>query len=103
MNRQARRRLEKRAAILKVLPNPARLMLLEELSHGECCVCDLHHRAGGDFSTVSRHLGQLRRAGLLEAEKRGLQVFHRLKSRCALRLLKCADELIQVAGKEVRR
>lgn len=103
MDRQARRRLEKRAAILKALAHPARLMLIEELSRGERCVCELHQAAGGDFSAVSRRLAQLRQAGLLLAEKRGLQVFYRLRSRCVLRLLQCADNAVKTASREVRR
>lgn len=102
MDRQAKRRLEKRAAVLKALAHPARLMLVEALARGERCVCELHEIAGGDFSTVSRHLGRLRQAGLLGAEKRGLQVFYRLRSRAALRLLECADEAVKAASREVR-
>jgi ArsR family transcriptional regulator len=103
MNRQARSRLERRAAVLKALAHPSRLMLLEELGRGERCVCDLHDLAGGDFSTVSRHLAQLRQAGLLEMEKRGLKVFYRLKSRRVLRLLECADQAVQSAAREARK
>lgn len=103
MDQQARRRLDKRAAILKALAHPVRVQLIEQLSRGERCVCELHELAGGDFSTVSKHLSQLRQAGLLEMEKRGLKVFYRLKSRCALRLLKCADEVMRAAVKEARR
>lgn len=103
MNRQARSRLERRAAVLKALAHPSRLMLLEELSRGERCVCDLHDLAGGDFSTVSKHLAQLRQAGLLDMEKRGLKVFYRLKSRCVLRLLECADRAVQSAAREARK
>jgi len=100
MNAQAARRLERRAAVLKALAHPARLFLLEQLRGGERCVCDLHDLAGGDFSTVSKHLAQLRKAGLLDAEKRGLNVFYRLKDRCVLRLLECADQAVQSPRKE---
>lgn len=102
MHAAAMRRLEKRAAVLKALANPARLFLIEELCRGERCVCELHEKAGGDFSTVSKHLAQLRRAGLLASEKRGLQVYYRLRSECAVRLLECVGEVARAAGKEVR-
>lgn len=103
MHAAAMRRLEKRAAVLKALANPARLFLIEELRRGERCVCELHEKAGGDFSTVSKHLAQLRSAGLVEAEKRGLQVYYRLKGECALRLLECAGEAVEASRGEVRR
>lgn len=92
-----------RLAVLKALAHPVRVQLVELLSRGERCVCELHKAAGGDFSTVSKHLSQLRQAGLLEMEKRGLKVFYHLRNRCALRLLACADEAAKTAPKEVRR
>lgn len=103
MKAQAARRLERRAAVLKALAHPARLFLIEQLREGERCVCDLHDLAGGDFSTVSKHLAQLRKAGLVEAEKRGLNVFYRLKDRCVLRLLDCADQAVHFPAKEARK
>lgn len=102
MNAAAMRRLEKRAVILRTLANPGRLFLTEEPRRGVRCVCELQDKAGGDFSTVSKHLAQLRRAGLLASEKRGLQVYYRLRSECAIRLLECAGEVARAAGKEVR-
>lgn len=102
MSQHARRALERRAALLKALAHPSRLMLVEVLGRGERCVCELHDLSGGDFSTVSKHLAQLRRAGLLEMEKRGLNVFYRLKHRRVLRLLEWADRVIQSAAREAR-
>ncbi len=88
------------AQIFKALAHPARLFLIEQLRGGERCVCELHDLAGGDFSTVSKHLAQLRRAGLVDAEKRGLNVFYRLTDRCVLRLLECADQAAHPRAKE---
>ncbi len=97
------RRLEKRAALLKALAHPVRLLLVEALRRGERCVCEFHDPAGGDFSTVSKHLKLLRRAGALEGGKRGLQVYYRLASRAPLRLLACVDQAARRAVKEVSR
>ncbi len=97
------RRLEKRAALLKALAHPVRLLLVEALRRGERCVCELHDLAGGDFSTVSKHLKLLRRAGVLESEKRGLQVYYQLASRAPLRLLACVDQAARKLEKEVSR
>jgi ArsR family transcriptional regulator len=103
MQASAIRRVRGRVAVLKALAHPVRVQLVELLSRGERCVCELHEAAGGDFSTVSKHLAQLRQAGLLDMEKRGLKVFYRLRNRCVLRLLACADEAARTAAKEVRR
>lgn len=96
-------RLERRAAVLKAMAHPARLFLLEQLARGERCVCELHEAAGGDFSTVSRHLGQLWRAGLVQRERRGAQVWYRLRGRWPLRLLACAARIAEPAGREAAK
>lgn len=65
---------------LKALADPARLRLLSILltaSDGEVCTCDLAEAVALSDPTVSHHLGQLRKAGLVTSEKRGLNVFHR--------------------------
>ena len=58
-------------------------------SRGERCVCELTDLIGVEMPTVSRHLSQLKNAGLLEDEKRGSQVFYRLRVPCVLNFFKC--------------
>lgn len=48
------------------------------LTQNELCVCQLMEILGMGQSTVSKHLGILRNAGLIEAEKRGTWSFYRL-------------------------
>lgn len=43
--------------------------------------------------TVSRHLALLREAGIVEDEKRGAQVFYRLRTGCVLNIFECLDAL----------
>jgi len=87
---------EARAKIMKSLAHPARLLLVDELAkHGERCVCDLTEAVGTDMSTVSRHLAQLREAGIIEDEKRGQMVFYRLKVKCLTSLFSCIESVVQ--------
>lgn len=79
------------ARIIKALAHPARLFIVDELSRGERCVCELTDKLGVAMPTVSRHLGQLKSAGLLEDEKRGAQVFYRLRVPCVLNFFKCIE------------
>ena len=44
---------------------------MESQEHKEVCVCDLTEAIGSDMSTVSRHLAQLKNAGIVESEKHG--------------------------------
>lgn len=69
-----------RSSVLKALAHPARLQMLDELRHGERCVCELRDLVALDLSTVSKHLALLRAAGLVADERRGAQVFYRLCS-----------------------
>jgi len=47
-----------------------------------------------DFSTVSKHLAVLKHAGIIEDEKRGKQVFYRLKVPCVLSFMHCVEAVI---------
>ncbi|ORA33079.1 Rv2640c family ArsR-like transcriptional regulator [Mycobacterium aquaticum] len=67
---------------LKAIADPARVKILsylfssaagEEISGVLATALDLSE------STVSHHLGQLRKAGLVVSDRRGMNVFHRVK------------------------
>lgn len=73
------------------MAHPSRLFLLDELSRGERCVCELTELVGADTSTVSKHLALLRGAGLVADERRGAQVFYRLQVPCALTIFDCIE------------
>jgi ArsR family transcriptional regulator len=84
----------RKAKVMKALGHPSRLMIVDELSRGERCVCDLTALVGHDMSTVSKHLSVLREAGIVMDDKRGLQVFYRLKVPCVLNFFKCVDAVL---------
>jgi DNA-binding transcriptional ArsR family regulator len=65
-------------AAAKALAHPARLRVLAMLSGGPLCVCQMTAVLGSAPSTVSEHLRELRRAGLLVEEKNGKFVSYRL-------------------------
>lgn len=64
---------------LKALADPVRIKLMSILltaSEGEMCTCDLASGVGLAESTVSHHLGQLKKAGMVEPTRRGMNVFY---------------------------
>ena len=89
MTAAAQSEYKAKARIIKALAHPTRLFIVDELSRGERCVCELKDKIGVKMPTVSRHLSQLKDAGLLEDEKRGIQVFYRLRVPCVLNFFKC--------------
>lgn len=64
--------------VSKALAHPARLRILAMLRDGDLCVCQLTAILGLASSTVSGHLADLRRTGLLTEEKRGRWVHYQL-------------------------
>lgn len=90
--KQGVRSTNRRAAVVfKALGHPARLEIVRRLSENESCVCELVEALGLGWSTVSRHLAVLREAGVVEDEKRGLQVYYTLTLPCVSRFVACLD------------
>ena len=78
----------------KALSNGNRLELLEFLAQGERSVEDLAKVSGLTVANTSRHLQQLRQAGLILGRKEGLKVFYRVSGDDVIVLL---DALRHVA------
>ena len=69
------RLFEQFASVAKALSHANRLELLELLAQGERSVEALANVAGLSIANTSRHLQQLRLAGLVASRKNGLFVF----------------------------
>jgi ArsR family transcriptional regulator len=70
--------------LLKALADPTRLRIVGLLQAGEVCVCHIHDSLKIPQPKASRHLAYLRRAGVVEADKRGLWVYYRLAAQPAV-------------------
>jgi rhodanese-related sulfurtransferase/DNA-binding transcriptional ArsR family regulator len=66
------------AVVAQALGHAHRLELLEHIAQGERSVEELSARASLTFANTSRHLQILRRARLVEAQRRGKHVLYRL-------------------------
>lgn len=68
---------KKIADLLKLLANEYRLLILCALMHGKLTVGEIHeHMPQITLSALSQHLSQLKTAGILASEKRGMHVFY---------------------------
>lgn len=65
-------------ALLAAVAEPTRLRLLALVATDETCVCDLVGALDLPQPLVSRHLGVLRRAGLVTARRDGLWMHYAL-------------------------
>ena len=64
--------------VLKAMGHPVRLRILAMLRDGELRVCQMTALLDLATSTVSAHLADLKRAGLVDERKDGRWVFYRL-------------------------
>jgi DNA-binding transcriptional ArsR family regulator len=91
--------LDDRAALeialrLKALADPKRVKLVSLLfgsSAGEQTTGELAAAVGLSESTVSHHLTQLRKAGIVESERRGMSVHHRPRHDALIALCSVLD------------
>ncbi len=95
MDAKVRARLQARAGIIKAMAHPTRLFIVDELSRGERCVCELTDMVGADISTVSKHLAVLKNAGLVQDDKRGTQVYYSLRCPCVMDFFRCVEEVLR--------
>ncbi|WP_321367752.1 metalloregulator ArsR/SmtB family transcription factor [uncultured Desulfuromusa sp.] len=100
MDKEHKKHLEARAKVLKAMAHPSRLFMIEELEKGERCVCELTEMVGSDISTVSKHLSVLKQAGLVADDKRGNQVFYRLRVPCILNFFGCVESVLEAQVKD---
>src|SRR5262245_65768304 len=66
------------ADTFNALGDPTRVRILDALSHGELCVCDLAAVLGLTQSAVSHQLRLLKSVRLVRARRVGRMVFHAL-------------------------
>jgi ArsR family transcriptional regulator len=74
-------------AMLRVLANPDRLLLLCQLSQGEKSVGELEELLEIHQPTLSQQLGVLRNEDLVETRREGKQIYYRVKDPKVLALL----------------
>ena len=74
-------------ALLKVMSNPDRLLLLCELSQGERCVSDLETALDIRQPTLSQQLGVLRDNALVRTRREGKNIHYSLDSPAAIAVM----------------
>lgn len=81
------RSVESIAEAFRLLGDPTRVRMLDALSHGERCVCDLAALVGTSESAVSHQLRLLRTARLVRVRRAGRQAFYALDDHHVVGLL----------------
>lgn len=80
-------------ALLKVLANPDRLLLLCQLTQGPHCVSELETILGIQQPTLSQQLGVLRDEELVITRREGKQIFYSIASDEAMAVMQVLYQL----------
>ena len=81
------------AALLRLLSNERRLMILCQLIGGELSVGTLQDRLGLSQSALSQHLARLRVDRIVATRREGQTIFYRIIDPAALQLLETLADL----------
>ncbi|MDR0213831.1 MAG: metalloregulator ArsR/SmtB family transcription factor [Comamonas sp.] len=87
-------------AMLKLLGNEDRLLLLCQLSMQERTVGELEQLTGITQPTLSQQLGVLRREGLVVTRREGKFIWYQLADQRALQLMQTVHQLFCQPGEE---
>ena len=88
------------ALMFKLLGDPTRVRLLDALSHGERCVCDLAALAGLSESAVSHQLRLLRGARLVRVRREGRMAYYALDDHHVIGVLHDTRKHVEEEGRE---
>jgi DNA-binding transcriptional ArsR family regulator len=100
MDTKTSQKYNRRSHVIKALSHPSRLYIVDKLAERAYCVNELTSLIGSEMSTVSKHLGVLKNAGVVKDEKRGASVYYSLRVPCILNFFKCADAVLEAIRKE---
>ncbi len=85
------------AALAKALGHPARIAILQFLAEQKSCVCgDIVNELPLSQSTVSQHLKELKKVGLIKGDIEGPSVCYCVDAKALAKAKKMIDELFTV-------
>ncbi|QCU90990.1 ArsR/SmtB family transcription factor [Thiomicrorhabdus sediminis] len=93
---------EQLAQVSKSLGQANRLMILDILTQGECDVDTLHQKLGLSVANVSKHLQNLKQAGLVKNRREGLRIIYALSDDSVFRLIVSLREVAETQLEEMQ-
>ena len=81
------------AALLRLLSNEKRLMVLCQLAEGEMSVGEIQSRVGLSQSALSQHLALLRDEGVVATRRESQTIYYRVADHAAMRIIQTLAEL----------
>lgn len=83
------------AGVLKALAEPTRVQMIVALrdATGGLCTCDFTASSALSQPTITHHMGKLREAGLVDATRRGIWTYYRLRPHLPANIRRIIDAL----------
>lgn len=81
------------AALMRLLSNEKRLMVLCQLADGELSVSEIQSRIGLSQSALSQHLALLRDEGVVATRRESQTIYYRVADHAAMRIIQTLAEL----------
>lgn len=85
---------EAAAQLFRMLGEPMRLAILDILSCGELCACDILEGLTISQSTLSHHMRVLQQAGIVTARKDATWVYYTINPKIVSELHNILDEIL---------
>lgn len=83
------------AGIFKALSHPTRIAIVNLLSSGERCVCEILPALRVEQPTLSKHLAILKREGLLSCRRDGPKMIYRLNTKRVCAIIQLAQAILE--------
>ena len=90
---------EEKVKILKALSNPVRLEIIDFLSNGEKCVCEIVENLQYEQPHISKRLIKFKEARLIRDRKEVLNVYYSLKICCLKDFFSCLNKILENSSK----
>ncbi len=88
-----------RARVMKALSSPVRLKIVDELSRGDRCMCEIQPMFRMNKSTLSRHVTALKNVGIVSERREGVRCYLKLQTPCILNVFDCTMGVIRAEAK----
>lgn len=82
------KKYEQKAEKLKALAHPHRLCIVKGLIDNECNVTKMQECLGLPQSTVSQHIAKLRSAGIINGQRKGLEICYKVVDEETIAIIK---------------
>ncbi|MBL7924026.1 MAG: winged helix-turn-helix transcriptional regulator [Bacteroidia bacterium] len=93
-------KINQAAGFLKVISHPTRIEIIMMLdAKGELTVSQICTKLGVEQSLVSHHLASMRRKGVLEATRDGINIYYSIKAPVVLDIISKASVKLNAASK----